>query len=1500
MRAGLDNLLESGDVAIVDSGAGGHFLGNKNTLTRLREVSRHMHTASGTVLLETAGDLELRVEDAQGNSLEPLVLRDASVMKHSPLNLVSVGVLCKEGSIFHFERGNSWFTHNGHRFPIEEKNGLFIIRLNQILQAQDLADLHRACLEQGFGKDIYKEGSSVYGCAATFDLWHQRFGHASKQRLKFLYDAGGAEGFSTQGSKHKHDSSCKCPTCLAVHNDKVHIGDVRKYADTVTQVGQKLVADLCGPFPESVEGYRYVISFTDTYSRFSACYFLKRKSDAEAALLSLIAYYKREGFVIKEMHTDGGGEFGGGNERLNVEGDADAATTLNFIYTRVCDEHDIKHIVTPRNRPELHGLAERWNRTVMKMANSMLYASRLSHVLWASAVAHANMLRNRLPLKGLGRFTPYELFFKKRPRVGELRVWGCDAYTLLPPGQVPGQQNRRRLLYVGQTPDRLGFRCFDPITFKFSTHFELLFDENSSKKRINALREYDIRRELARRGKLEELPLIGDDFDFSDPEKLAQQDSERRLYPIPLPTPDHVESGGASEVRARNDDVSANATSTQNTRHTRITRTTRHTRQPGAGDAAESGLNGPSRAGSQSAHRTSGQDTSTDDDSSYSSDDEDSMGSASEPPSASPTHSKDNVIGHSTDGGRAIRHKNLRQGREPAQRAPETVGVADEATLTEQDGAEVLINDEDADKYGPLSEGALSRWRKRVKSDSTVPIRPLRILPIGRVVEDTDEFRAFRRYALEKDLPIKLVDNPKEPRSESWKRYNRYQLATTLKELIELSVTAKSPSKRREQQAKARADIVNDSLRGFILFPQNENPESTHFVDAAELARANNTVNVHSLYSRRELNVSRRAYLKQRQRKLGELDKAFQVQGYLTFHDQIRFLWDGDAPASLSDCTTEADQAQYAALVAQLLAGDAPDPSSYKEATSANHPEHEQWRAAVQLERSTLEQRGTWELVPKSTIGKNRPVRCKYVLKKKRNKNGSIQWKARLVACGYSQIAGMNFSSDEVYAGVCSYSGIRFLLSYACQKGYILSQADISSAYLESHLDEEVYMNVPPDMYVNGKPPTDEHGNELVCRLRRGLYGLKQSGYLWNECFREFLTKDAAYNMGFVEMTGEPNMYRKTFELNGKPQEILLGIYVDDSLICSSSEEARQWFMERLAKRFPVNNKSSGIISVDEPGLLLSMNVSYDKAKGVLRFDQKKAIEALAKKLGVTERPRTLPISPDTNLPKLKQAEVDAIEYLSIVGSCLHICQVSRPDCSYAVGVLSRHSATPGKEHRQAALDLVSYMYHTRNWSIQYTRSADGNQPSIFEGGSGVHQRGSKAMTIEERLVASVPTPQDNSPDMFVDADFGGDKDTRRSTSGMVVLMNGGPISWQSRLQKLCAQSTAESEIYAVVDAVKEAIHLRLLCEETGIRQPNQPMRVWEDNNACVHMGHGLRGSKAAKHFEVRLRFLHERIMNGDVEFARINTKDQLADGFTKALPGPAFTEFRKAIMYCV
>ena len=228
-----------------------------------------------------------------------------------------------------------------------------------------------------------------------------------------------------------------------------------------------------------------------------------------------------------------------------------------------------------------------------------------------------------------------------------------------------------------------------------------------------------------------------------------------------------------------------------------------------------------------------------------------------------------------------------------------------------------------------------------------------------------------------------------------------------------------------------------------------------------------------------------------------------------------------------------------------------------------------------------------------------------------------------------------------------------------------------------------------------------------------------------------------------------------------------------------------------------------------------------------------------------------------------------------------------------------------------AALDLVRYMYHTRHWCIQYTRTLSSKEPDIYSASYNPNcdaithfnedvvetLPSIKSRSIEDRLIAAVPVHQPNVPVMYCDADLAGESYSKRSTSGQIVLMNGGPISWLSRQQKLCAQSSAESDIYAVTDNVKEALHLRLLCEESGIRTPGLPMTVWEDNNACIHLGHNLRGSQQAKHYQLRLRFLNEHIWENNIEFSRVNTADQLADGFTKPLPRVAFERFRAAAM---
>jgi hypothetical protein len=816
-----------------------------------------------------------------------------------------------------------------------------------------------------------------------------------------------------------------------------------------------------------------------------------------------------------------------------------------------------------------------------------------------------------------------------------------------------------------------------------------------------------------------------------------------------------------------------------------------------------------------------------------------------------------------------------------------------------------LIDDADAMVYGPLTQQNLDAERKRFKFDPRHPLRPLRILPVGQAEPDSPDFRQFRQHAMRHNLPIKFSsNNPKLKGSASWKRYERYKLASNFTEFLELSTTARSKGARAEQRSVALKDFSNDALRGHITFPSHEHNSSAHFVNAAELARLHGTVNIHALYSARELKSARLAALKEEaaivaasieEHAQAAVDREARSRP-LTFHDHIKALWEYDMALQLNDSDLIKESAFGAAQVHQIDVSGLPEPNTYREASSPDHPEREQWQESMAKEIKTLVDRGTWEMVPRSSIGKHRPVRCKFVYRKKLLRDNSIQHKSRLVGCGYSQIQGVDFNANEIHASVATYSSMRFLMSLACQRGYSLSQADIQGAYLESYLTQAVYMEPPPSFKgPNGEPPRDALGRELVCKLKRGIYGLKQSGYLWGQCLKEFLTEDPEYAMDFKELTGEENLYVKNFEINGRMEQVIVGVYVDDLLIAASSEAARLHFMEKLNARFPVNPNATGLITFDKPGLVLSMRVRYDQARGILEMDQLASIEALAKKFNVTGlAKKSMPITASVLLPKLEKAEVDVNTYLSVLGSCLHIAQVSRPDIAYAVSVLCRHSSTPGIIHMQAALNLVNYLYNSRDMFIKYTRQEFGNVPELYEKGSKVEDK-----SIEERLVASTPDPAANSPALFIDADFAGDVAyTRRSTSGMICMMNGGPISWSSRLQKLCALSTAESEITAVTDAAKEAVHIKLMCEEVGVRPLGVPLTVWEDNDACLRMGSSMKSSKNARHFATRLRFLNELVHDGTIQFSRVATADQLADGMTKALNGPAFFKFREQVLH--
>jgi hypothetical protein len=106
--------------------------------------------------------------------------------------------------------------------------------------------------------------------------------------------------------------------------------------------------------------------------------------------------------------------------------------------------------------------------------------------------------------------------------------------------------------------------------------------------------------------------------------------------------------------------------------------------------------------------------------------------------------------------------------------------------LSEIDGASILLNNAEANQFGPLTEKALESERKKSQMDQRHPCRPLCMLPVGQIESDSPEFKAFRKYALDHNVMTKLVANSKQPGKESLKRYGRYQHASTLWELIEL------------------------------------------------------------------------------------------------------------------------------------------------------------------------------------------------------------------------------------------------------------------------------------------------------------------------------------------------------------------------------------------------------------------------------------------------------------------------------------------------------------------------------------------------------------------------------------------------------------------------------------------------------------------------------------------------------------------------------------------
>jgi len=373
-----------------------------------------------------------------------------------------------------------------------------------------------------------------------------------------------------------------------------------------------------------------------------------------------------------------------------------------------------------------------------------------------------------------------------------------------------------------------------------------------------------------------------------------------------------------------------------------------------------------------------------------------------------------------------------------------------------------------------------------------------------------------------------------------------------------------------------------------------------------------------------------------------------------------------------------------------------------------------QWETAMDAEIASIVKNDCWELVPPPKGRKVVGSRWVYRVK------DSGLLKARFCAKGFTQRWGEDY--DETYAPVAKYTSIRTLIALAVGKrfkGKRIHQMDVKSAFLCSMLKETVYVRQPEGFEVEGK-------EDWVYRLKKSLYGLKQSPREWYRTIAPVLNE-----FGFIRCESDHSIFisRKSGSTT------YIALYVDDLLIISDNDDHLAEIKKRLAEKFEM--RDLGVARK-----FLGMEIEYSD-DGCIKIHQKQYIQGLLERHGMKDcNPVTTPLDTSTKLTKTTddEARADPKDYQSVIGGLMFAAIVTRPDIMCAVGQLSQFNSNPSSRHLAAAKRVLRYLRGTLGLGIVYT------PPQTWVIG-------------------------------YSDTDWAGDINTRRSTTGSVLMMNNGAVA---------------------------------------------------------------------------------------------------------------------------
>ena len=566
----------------------------------------------------------------------------------------------------------------------------------------------------------------------------------------------------------------------------------------------------------------------------------------------------------------------------------------------------------------------------------------------------------------------------------------------------------------------------------------------------------------------------------------------------------------------------------------------------------------------------------------------------------------------------------------------------------------------------------------------------------------------------------------------------------------------------------------------------------------------------------------------------------------------------------------------------------------------------EKWYEAIRVEHQKSEDNGTFQWISDKEMEvlkkmKVPILRHVWVFKLKRDESGVYSiYKARGCVDGSGQKLGVDY--NETFAPTCREDTLKVLISLAVANKWKMNQMDVTSAFTNASLDEDVYMYCPRGI----------KGKTRVAKLLRALYGLKQSPRQWYLDLLKNLQKE-----GWIRCGLDACLFRKWVEntasvpssKDGKVYKgtwIYMLVYVDDLFMVTPEDYAIQYAVAFFKRTYKMTD-----MGWPKDFLAFELEFGIDEATKLAYciMHQSRYVHEILERYKVEGRPALSPWEHGSDLTASDQAEdgwTTDFPYREFCGSVIYLR--TRPDVSYTVSKLCKWMTNPGPKMILAAKRLLRYLREFPEGGISF---------------------GINHFSSENEGTASRMQELFNSGSLYgnTDSSYGDEKDHCWSTMGQILMLNGGPVhqksyEYKAQIKQLgetlgeasVMTSTVQAEYVALSNGAREQMafselldFFRESIEDTtsyGLEGPTKvtvknrsdmaqnnefenhpaPLSIFGDNEGSIRITKKREMTKLAKHIGIKHHHIRDLYENGCIVPEFVGTHDQIADVLTKGL----------------